>query len=117
MSAMSSVSFPYAILDRMVEAVEAVRDRLRRATVALGQAHIPYAVIGGNAVASWVARVDRAAIRNTQDVAILLRRSDLEAAKVALAAAGFVYRHVKNSDMFLDGAGAKARDAVHVIFA
>jgi hypothetical protein len=28
-----------------------------------------------------------------------------------------VYRHAASIDMFLDGPGAKARDAVHVIFA
>jgi len=31
--------------------------------------------------------------------------------------AGFIYRHAKGIDMFLDGPGAKARDAVHVLFA
>jgi hypothetical protein len=31
---------------------------------------------GGNAVAAWVARVDRAAVRNTQDVDLLVRRKD-----------------------------------------
>ena len=72
---------------------------------------------GGNAVAAWVSRVDEAAVRNTQDVDILLRREDLERAKAALAAAGFVFRHVKSVDMFLDGPGAKARDAIHVVFA
>ena len=73
--------------------------------------------MGGNAVAAWVARVDEAAVRNTQDVDILLRRGDLEAAKAAMAQAGFVYRHVKSIDMFLDGPDAKARDAVHILFA
>ena len=34
-----------------------------------------------------------------------------------LAQEGFVFRHVKSIDMFLDGPGAKARDAVHVLFA
>jgi hypothetical protein len=102
--------------ERMVTAVEKVRDRLRRASAALEQAGVPYAVIGGNAVAAWVAEVDEAAVRNTQDVDILLRRADLERAKVALAAAGFIYRHSSGVDMFLDGPGAKARDAVHVVF-
>jgi hypothetical protein len=88
-----------------------------RAAKALEAATIPYAVVGGNAVAAWVARVDEAAVRNTQDVDILLRRGDLEAAKAAMAQAGFVYRHVKSIDMFLDGPDAKARDAVHVLFA
>ena len=105
------------LLDRMVRAVEKVRERMLRAARALEEAKIPYAVIGGNAVASWVARVDEAAVRNTQDVDVLLRRSDLEAAKAALSSAGFVYRHVKGIDMFLDGPRAKARDAVHIIFA
>jgi hypothetical protein len=104
-------------LERMVRAVEKVRDRLLRATAALQQAGVPYAVAGGNAVASWVSGVDEAAVRNTQDVDILLRRADLDAAKGALAPAGFVWRHVAGIDLFLDGPGAKARDAVHVVFA
>lgn len=112
-----SVPWPHDLLDRMERAVERVRDRLRRATATLEAAGIPYAVIGGNAVATWVARVDEAAVRNTQDVDILLNRSDLEAAKQALGAAGFIYRHVKGIDMFLDGPGARARDAVHILFA
>jgi hypothetical protein len=114
---MSPVPMRELSFDRVVEAVEAVRDRLYRAAAALEKAGISYAVVGGNAVAVWVARVDRAAVRNTQDVDILLRRSDLEAAKQALAPAGFRYRHVKGVDMFLDGPGAKARDAVHLLFA
>jgi hypothetical protein len=35
-------------------------------------------VAGGNAVAAWVATVDPSAVRNTQDVDILLRRADLD---------------------------------------
>lgn len=101
----------------MIRAVEKVRDRLRRAAAALNKAGVPYAVAGGNAVAAWVSRVDEAAVRNTQDVDILLRRADLEAAKRALAEAGFVFRHVKSIDMFLDGSNASARDAVHIVFA
>ena len=103
-------------LERMVRAVEKVRIRLLRAASALEQANVPYAVVGGNAVAAWVARVDEAAVRNTQDVDILLRRDDLESAKNVLMAAGFVYRHIKGVDTFMDGPEAKARDSVHVIF-
>jgi hypothetical protein len=101
----------------MIRAVEKVRARLDRAVAALAGAGIPYAVAGGNAVAAWVSRVDEAAVRNTQDVDILLRREDLQRAKTALNEAGFVYRHAKGVDMFLDGQGAKARDAIHVVFA
>ncbi|MCI0332077.1 MAG: hypothetical protein L0228_02480 [Planctomycetes bacterium] len=114
---MSSIHYGPISWERMIRAVEKVRARLDRAVAALEGARIPYAVAGGNAVAAWVSRVDEAAVRNTQDVDILLRREDLERAKTALAAAGFVFRHVKSIDMFLDGPGAKARDAIHVIFA
>jgi predicted nucleotidyltransferase len=104
-------------LDRMVRAVEKVRERLLRAAGALERAGIAYAVAGGNAVALWVSRVDEAAVRNTRDVDILIRRSDLDATKAALTSAGFVYRHSSGLDLFLDGPEAAARDVVHVVFA
>lgn len=104
-------------LERMFMAVEKVRERLLRATAALNQAQIPYAVIGGNAVAAWVSRVDEEAVRNTKDVDILLRRDDLERAKTALATAGFVYHFSYGVHMFLDGPEGNPRSAVHVIFA
>jgi hypothetical protein len=106
-----------ALWERMNRAVEKIRLRLERATTALEAAGIPYAIIGGNAVRAWVAQADEAAVRTTRDVDLLIRRSDLPAAKVALEAVGFIYRHVKSIDMFLDGPDAKARDAVHILFA
>jgi hypothetical protein len=104
-------------LDRMVDAVEAVRSRLLRATAALEAAAVPYAVVGGNAIAAWVSRVDRAAVRNTQDVDILLRRADFSAAQSALEAVGFVHAATLDVEMFLDGPAAGPRDAVHIVFA
>ena len=104
-------------LDRLERAVEKVRDRLLRSTAALEAAGVPYAVIGGNAVMAWVEQVDESAVRFTRDVDIVLRREDLARATAALVAVGFHYRHSAGMDMFLDGPGAKARDAVHVIFA
>lgn len=103
-------------LDRMVRAVERVRERLLRATAALEQASLPYAVVGGNAVAAWVSRVDESAVRNTQDVDLLIRRDDLAAVTTALESAGFRYRHSAGLDLFLDGPSARARDVVHVVF-
>jgi hypothetical protein len=103
-------------LDRMARAVEKVRDRLLRSTAALESAGVPYAVIGGNAVMAWVEQADESAVRFTQDVDLVLRREDLDRAREALGRAGFVHRRSAGIDMFLDGPGAKARDAVHVIF-
>src|SRR5438046_6958790 len=104
-------------LERIVNAVEKVRQRLLRATAALRAAGIAYAVAGGNAVAAWVSSVDESAVRNTQDVDILIRRADLPRVRSALEAAGFIYRHVGGLDVFLDSPKAKPREAVHIIFA
>jgi len=107
---------PFSI-DRMVRAVEKVRERLLRSSAALERAGIPYAVIGGNAVAAWVTRIDEAAVRTTQDVDILIRRSDFERVKSALEAEGFIHGSTMNVEFFLDGPDAKVRDAVHLLMA
>src|SRR5438045_3117467 len=104
-------------LERVASAVEKVRQRLLKAAAALDAAGIAYAVVGGNAVALWVSRVDEAAVRNTRDVDVLIRREDLDAARTALESAGFVHRHIAGIDVFLDSPAAKPRDAVHIVFA
>lgn len=111
------VPFGEDLLERMVLAVEKVRERLRRASAALDAAGIPYAVIGGNAVAAWVSTVDPGAARNTVDVDLMVNRADFAAVKTALANAGFVYQEVRGVQAFLDGPDGSPRDAVHVTFA
>lgn len=106
-----------SILDRMVNAVELVRRRLIRASESLARVGVDYAVVGGNAVAAWVATVDEGAVRNTQDVDILIRRADFDRAKAALEAAGFVYRRAAGLDVFLDSPSASPRQGVHLVFA
>jgi hypothetical protein len=107
----------------MAEGIESVKNRLDRAAAALGGAGLRYAVVGGNAVAAWVSRVDAAAVRNTRDVGIMRRREDLNLARAALEGAGFVHRRVASlgkaaaMDVFLDGPNAKVRDAVHILWA
>ena len=109
--------------ERMSAGIEKVKDRLRRATLALEKAGIEYAVIGGNAVAAWVSRVDDSVVRATRDVDLLVRRTDMDRIKQAMEDAGFIYRRASilggkgSIEMFLDGPGAKAREAVHLIFA
>ncbi len=71
---MIPLSLAYA---SFVMAMERVEQRLRRVTRALDDAGVPYAVVGGNAVAAWVARVDPASTRTTKDVDLLVRRADL----------------------------------------
>src|SRR5271157_606981 len=103
--------------ERALMAAERVKERLRRATKALDSAGVPYAVVGGNAVAEWVARVDDEAVRNTRDVDILVRRADFAAAKTALEAAGFVYHYLWDVDTFIDGPDGKPSAGVHLLFA
>lgn len=90
---------------------------------ALEAAGIDCAVIGGNAVAAWVSRVDDSVVRNTRDINILVRRDDMPRIVPAMEEAGFIHRTVSilggkgRIEMFLDGPGAKVREGVHLIFA
>src|SRR3954463_5695664 len=106
-----------ALWQRMERADQKVQERLERTATTLEKAGLPYAIVGGNAVRAWVAQADEAAVRTTRDVDLLIRRSDLTKVTAALEGAGFIYRHVKSIDMFLDGPEAKARDAVHILLA
>ena len=106
-----------ALWERIERSVEKVRDRLTRVTRALNAQGIPYAVIGGNAVQHWVSQVDESVVRNTRDVDLILDEKDLSRAIPALESVGFIYRRSAGVTMFLDGPKAKARDAVHVVFA
>ena len=112
-----TVGMDWDILDRMERAVAKVRERLLRATAALNEACVSYAVVGGNAVASWVATIDEGAVRNTRDIDILVRRSDLPTITAALEQAGFVRDELLDVIMFRDGAEGKPSEAVHLLFA
>jgi hypothetical protein len=114
---MANVELSKHSSERMFRAVELVRERLLRATAALNIAGIPYAVIGGNAVATWISTRDPGAVRNTVDVDILVERGDLARVIAALSGAGFVWRHVAGIEIFLDGRDGRASDGVHVLFA
>ena len=114
---MGSVPLKEFSWERMVAAVELVRQRARRAAAALEQAGIPHVLIGGHAVASWVARVDKEAVRNTIDVDLLVRREDFPRVVEALQSAGFVHQNVAGVDLFLDGPEGSVRSAIHVVFA
>ncbi len=114
---MSTVRLKEFSWERMIAAVDAVRERARRVASALERAGIRYAVVGGNAVAAWVARVDAEAVRNTKDVDLLVRREDFERVVQAAQDVGFVHENVGGLDLFLDGPQGSVRSAIHVLFA
>jgi len=101
----------------MVRAVEKVRERLLRTAHALDAAKVSHSVVGGNAVGAWVAKIDEGAVRNTRDVDILIRRSDLDATKAAMETAGFTFDRVYGVDLFLDGPDCKPSECVHLLYA
>lgn len=103
--------------ERALMAAEKVKERLRRATKALEQAGVPYAVAGGNAVAEWVGRVDDGAVRNTKDVDLLVRRADFAAVQQTLESVGFIYNPMSGGETFIDGPDGKPSAGVHLLFA
>jgi hypothetical protein len=103
--------------ERALMAAEKVKERLRRATRALDAAGVPYAVVGGNAVAEWVARVDEEAVRNTRDVDILIRRPDFPAVRACLEAVGFIHYELLDIDTFVDGPQGKPSGGIHLLYA
>src|SRR4029077_16064785 len=112
----STVTMAWEILDRMERAVAKVRERLLRVTAVLNQAGIPYAVVGGHAVAAWVATVDEGAVRNTRDVDLLVRRDDLPAITAALGGGCFVRAELLDVVIFRDGDEDKTKLGVSLLF-
>jgi len=104
-------------LERALIAVAKVRERLLRATAALERHGVPHAVIGGHAVAVWVARVDEDAVRNTVDVDILQKREDLANATAALAKVGFEDAEDRGVPLFIETASPSPKRGVHLVFA
>lgn len=98
-------------------AVNRVETLLRKVAKALEEARVPYGVVGGNAVAAWVATVDKGAVRATKDVDILVRRADMSAVTKALQAVGLMPVEVLGVVMFVDRRRPNPKTGVHVVFA
>jgi len=100
-----------------VMAVDRVEKRLRNVTAALDAAGIRYAVIGGNAVAAWVARVDPAATRSTRDVDLLVRREDETSIAKVMTDLGFERVDLRRLVVFVDPDEPSKRSGVHLVWA
>ncbi len=103
--------------ERYIMAMDAVTDRLNRITQTLTEMGVPFALVGGQAVALWVASKDPAAVRTTKDVDILLQRKDLPKARAAATKAGLDYFEVLDVGMFLERTDPNPRYGVHLIWA
>src|SRR5581483_6445944 len=112
---MSAVTIPRFNFRAVMSAAREVEERLDRITTALTASGVPYAVVGGNAVAHWVSTKNPHVIRMTKDVDVLMRQEDLKTAGDAIRSSGFIYRHAAGIDFFLDGPGSRFSDAVHIV--
>ena len=75
-SEMITPVFTYDPWERYVMTMEEIDERKKRITAAFNSSQVPYAIIGGMAVAEWVASKDPDGVRTTKDVDMLLDRSD-----------------------------------------
>jgi hypothetical protein len=98
-------------------AMEEVTQRLERIASAFEKEGVPFALVGGQAVALWVATKDPAAVRTTKDVDILLERGDLPKARAAALKVNLEYFETLNVGMFLEKADPNPRNGVHLVWA
>ena len=98
-------------------AMEQVERRLRKVTAALDRTGIRYAVIGGNAVALWVAKADPAATRTTKDVDLLVERSDLDRINQVMRELGFEKQDLRRLVLFVDPEAPSRKSGVHLVWA
>ncbi|HSW43978.1 MAG TPA: hypothetical protein VLM89_00210 [Phycisphaerae bacterium] len=113
----TSVRVPLEWIMRAEQAPKKAEERMLRTARALEDASVPYVIIGGNAVAIWVASRDEGAVRNTKDVDIMLNRQDLDRAAKAMSDAGFDMTEVNGVTVFLDRQDPMPSRGVYVIFA
>jgi hypothetical protein len=111
------VRLPEDVWERHAMAVDDVNERMRRITTALETAGVPYALVGGQAVAAWVATSEPGAVRTTKDVDLLIRRCDLPAARAAARTVDMDYCEVVGVGMFLDREHPSPHVAVHLLWA
>lgn len=100
-----------------VMTMERVHKRLRQVSAALDAAGIRYAVVGGNAVAAWVSRIDPAATRATKDVDLLVRKQDDQRISQVMGELGFDRQDLRRLVLFIDPAEPSTRSGVHLVWA
>lgn len=98
-------------------AVERVERWLHDVTAAMNAAKIPYAVIGGNAVALWVETVDPEATRSTKDLDLLVRKQDADRIRALIEGLGFDCENLRGWLFFLDKKAPSRRSGVHLVWA
>ncbi len=97
--------------------MERVARRMRLVAGALNDASIPYALVGGNAIAYWIATKDPSATRTTRGVDVLVHRVDLDRITTTLEARGLKREDLRSLTRLLDPTEPSRRSAVHLVWA
>ncbi len=98
-------------------ALERIEERMERICRALDEHAVPFALVGGQAVALWVATKDPAATRTTKDVDIAIERADLPAACIAAQSVQMEFAEANGISMFLERDEPSPKHAVHLLWA
>jgi hypothetical protein len=105
---------PWKAYIMALERIEARMDRICRT---LEERGIPFAIVGGQAVALWVATRDPAATRTTKDVDLAVERSSLPAIEAAAMEIGMRYEEILGVGMLLEDTDPNPRHGVHLVWA
>lgn len=115
------VVMPWSVLEAAERHMEQLKEKARMVGGALRKAGIPYAVMGGFAVAEHTAKVDEWAVRGTRDVDLRLNRADSERAAQALRPLGYNLGELMGLPAFVRprGAGVRSRlpEAMRLVWA
>lgn len=106
-----------SLWEKHVMALDDVTARFNRIKQAFEARAIPYALVGGQAVALWVATIDPSAVRTTKDVDLLVKREDLPKIRAAALAVGMEYFEVMGVGMLLEKSNPNPRHAVRYLWA
>lgn len=113
----NTIAQPFCLWEKHTAVLDAIADRVQRITAALDEASVPFALVGGQAVAIWVASKDPAAVRTTKNIDLLIRRQDLPQARAAALSVDMEYFEVMGVGMLLEKQNPNPRSAVHLVWA
>jgi hypothetical protein len=94
-----------------------LQQRFQEITTALTHANIPFAVVGSQATALWIATTDPGATRNPRDTEILIRRENFDSARGCAESLGLMRRRTDSVPYFVDHEYPQSRNVVRYYFA
>lgn len=117
MATVESETISFSPWKAYIMAMERLEARMELICRTLETRGIPFAIVGGQAVALWVATKDPAATRTTKEIDIAVERASLPAIRAAAREIGMKYEVVMGVGMLLEDADPHPRQGVHLVWA